>query len=116
VEGAPTTLTFRDGGAHEGVRARSLRIRTSPTSGLSPQFTYTFPERVYSMDVKYPLLIVATADKKITIFHLDNPTKPYRVRGGPLLRRSEGPHAPVCLSVGESSAFLLGLLSPALRS
>jgi hypothetical protein len=31
------------------------------------------------MDVKYPLLIVATADKKISIFHLDNPTKPYRV-------------------------------------
>ena len=35
---------------------------------------------MHAVDVKYPLLIAATADKKITIFHLDNPSKPYRVR------------------------------------
>ena len=46
------------------------------------QFTYTFPDRVLAMDMKFPLLIVATADKKISIFHLDNPSKPYRVSDG----------------------------------
>lgn len=55
-------------------------IPAPPTRPSIAQFTFPFPERVVAVDVKYPLLIAATADKKITIFHLDNPSKPYRVR------------------------------------
>ena len=44
------------------------------------------PDRIVAVDVKYPLLIAATADKKITIFHLDNPSKPYRVRAAAAAR------------------------------
>lgn len=46
----------------------------SPT----PQFVYTLPERVHSCDVKYPVMVVATADKKFYVFNLDSPQKPFR--------------------------------------
>ena len=46
----------------------------------TPQFTLPLPDKITAMDVRYPLLLVSTADKKIYIFHLDNPQKPYRVR------------------------------------
>ena len=52
----------------------------SPTPAASVQMA----ERVVSMDVKYPLMVVATGDKKISIFRLDQPTKPYRTMDSPL--------------------------------
>lgn len=36
------------------------------------------------MDVKYPLLVVATADKKIYVFDLNNPQRPLRELASPL--------------------------------
>lgn len=47
----------------------------------SPQFVLNLPERVQAMDVKYPVMVVATADKKFYVFNLDNPQTPFRVRG-----------------------------------
>ena len=38
------------------------------------------PERVHAVDVKYPCMVVATADKKFYVFNLDSPQKPFRVR------------------------------------
>lgn len=32
------------------------------------------------MDVTYPLLVVATADRHVQIYNLTNPTTPFRVR------------------------------------
>lgn len=48
----------------------------------SPQFVLNLPERVQAMDVKYPVMVVATADKKFYVFNLDNPQTPFRVRSG----------------------------------
>lgn len=36
------------------------------------------------MDVKYPLLVVATADKKLYVFDLNNPQRPLRELATPL--------------------------------
>ncbi|MCJ1301914.1 RNA export factor gle2 [Hypocenomyce scalaris] len=41
-------------------------------------------ERVYSMDVKDKLLVIATADRYINIVNLDNPTKFYKTMQSPL--------------------------------
>jgi len=37
-----------------------------------PVATLTLPERVYSMDVKYPLLIVGCADRHLLVYNLQN--------------------------------------------
>ncbi|KAI0692235.1 Poly(A)+ RNA export protein [Cytidiella melzeri] len=42
----------------------------------NPVATVELPERCYSMDVKYPLLVVATANRHIQTFDLNNPTTP----------------------------------------
>jgi len=49
----------------------------SPQPALTVQMT----ERVYCMDVAGPLSVVATADRKVAIFNLNNPSTPYKVRG-----------------------------------
>ena len=41
-------------------------------------------ERIYSMDVKDKLLVVATADRYINIINLDQPTKFYKTLQSPL--------------------------------
>jgi mRNA export factor len=48
---------------------------------IHPMLTpFLLSQRIISMDVKYPLMVVGTADKKIYIFHLDQPQRPLRVR------------------------------------
>lgn len=42
------------------------------------QFSLPMPERVYSVDVKYPVMVVACADKQFYVFNLDAPHKPFR--------------------------------------
>lgn len=42
--------------------------------------TVQLPERCYSMDVHYPLMVVGTAERHIQIYNLTNPTVVYRVR------------------------------------
>ena len=49
----------------------------SPT----PAHTLNLPERCYSMDVKGPLMVVATAERHIQIYNLNNPATPYKVVG-----------------------------------
>lgn len=49
----------------------------------NPIATVALPERCYSMDVTYPLLVVATAERHIQVFNLTNPTTPFRVRKTP---------------------------------
>jgi len=48
----------------------------SPQPALTVQMT----ERVYCMDIAGPLSVVATADRKVAIFNLNNPNTPYKVR------------------------------------
>lgn len=45
----------------------------------TPVSTVQLPERCYSMDVQYPLMVVGTAERHIQIFNLTNPTAAYKV-------------------------------------
>ena len=44
----------------------------------NPVNTQQLPERVYAMDVNYPLAVVGTADRNLIIYNLTNPTTPYK--------------------------------------
>ena len=50
----------------------------------TPVSTVQLPERCYSMDVQYPLMVVGTAERHIQIFNLTNPTAAYKVSHVPL--------------------------------
>lgn len=41
--------------------------------------TVQLPERCYTLDVVYPLMVVGTAERHIQIFNLSNPTTPFKV-------------------------------------
>jgi mRNA export factor len=43
--------------------------------------TVQLPERCYTFDVEYPLLVVGTAGRHVQIFDLMNPGTPYKVGG-----------------------------------
>lgn len=45
----------------------------------TPVGTVQLPERLYSMDVVYPLLVAATAERRIVIINLSQPTTIFRV-------------------------------------
>lgn len=45
----------------------------------TPVGTVQLPERLYSMDVVYPLLVAATAERRIIIINLSQPTTIFRV-------------------------------------
>ena len=44
-----------------------------------PVSTVTLPERCYTLDVVYPLMVVGTAERHIQIFNLSNPTTAFKV-------------------------------------
>ncbi|CAG7849339.1 mRNA export factor AltName: Full=Rae1 protein homolog; AltName: Full=mRNA-associated protein mrnp 41 [Serendipita indica DSM 11827] len=76
-------------GVHDAP-IRCVRWVEAPTGGIlatgswdktywdlrspNPIATVTMPERVYAMDIQYPLLVVGTAERHIPIINLNNPT------------------------------------------
>lgn len=50
----------------------------------NPVSSVTLPERCYSLDVSYPLMVVGTAERHIQIFNLTSPTAVYKVSSGSL--------------------------------
>ncbi|KAL8286993.1 hypothetical protein RQP46_003999 [Phenoliferia psychrophenolica] len=52
----------------------------SPTAIAS----VTLPERLYTMDVAYPLMVVGTAERHLQIFNLTQPTVPFKTLLSPL--------------------------------
>jgi len=50
----------------------------------TPALVVNLSERVYCMDVRYPLCVVGTADNQISIFNLDNPQSPFKTVASPL--------------------------------
>ncbi|TIB70563.1 hypothetical protein E3Q23_04118 [Wallemia mellicola] len=50
----------------------------------TPVGTVQLPERLYSMDVVYPLLVAATAERRIVIINLSQPTTIFRELESPL--------------------------------
>ena len=50
--------------------------------------TLQLPERAYSMDIRYPLMAVATADRKLVVVNLTNPQTIYNTIQSPLKYQS----------------------------
>ena len=70
--------------AHQAVQYWDIRSQ-------NPVSSVTLPERCYSLDVSYPLMVVGTAERHIQIFNLTSPTAPYKVR----LRGLQEPSSPL---------------------
>ncbi|THH30001.1 hypothetical protein EUX98_g4192 [Antrodiella citrinella] len=50
----------------------------------NPISTVQLPERCYTFDVAYPLMVVGTAERHIQVFNLTNPTTAYKTMVSPL--------------------------------
>lgn len=50
----------------------------------NPVSTVQLPERCYTMDVVYPLMVVGTAERHIQVFNLQNPTTAFKTLASPL--------------------------------
>ncbi|EPT01716.1 Poly+ RNA export protein [Fomitopsis schrenkii] len=50
----------------------------------NPVSTVQLPERCYTLDAVYPLMVVGTAERHIQIFNLSNPTTPFKTMMSPL--------------------------------
>ncbi|CUA77045.1 Poly(A)+ RNA export protein [Schizosaccharomyces pombe 972h-] [Rhizoctonia solani] len=50
----------------------------------SPIAKVDLPERCFTMDVVYPLLVVGTADRQVLVYDLNNPTTVFRTITSPL--------------------------------
>lgn len=48
-------------------------IRYWDTRQPNPVHTQQLPDRCYAMTVKYPLMVVGTADRNLVVFNLQNP-------------------------------------------
>ncbi|TFK45800.1 WD40 repeat-like protein [Heliocybe sulcata] len=49
-----------------------------------PIGSVNLPERCYSLDVAYPLMVVGTAERHLCIFNLNNPMTPHKTMQSPL--------------------------------
>jgi len=72
----------------------------SPT----PAITVPLPERCYSMDLKYPAFVVATAERKFLIYNLENPTVVFKL----LDENSKPSPAPLKYQTRVVSCFTVG--------
>ncbi|KAF9439121.1 hypothetical protein BGZ76_011359 [Entomortierella beljakovae] len=50
----------------------------------TPISTITLPERLYSMDSVFPILVAGTADRHILVYNLNNPSVPFKKQISPL--------------------------------
>ncbi|KAJ2802428.1 RNA export factor gle2 [Coemansia guatemalensis] len=50
----------------------------------TPIATVNLPERAYAMDCNNPLFVVATAERKVLVFDMANPTTPFETTDSPL--------------------------------
>jgi len=71
----------------------------------TPIATLNLPERLYSLDVQYPLMVAATAERHILIFNLTNPTTPYKTMLSPLIWQTR---VVSCFTASANSGFAVG--------
>ncbi|OAX43137.1 WD40 repeat-like protein [Rhizopogon vinicolor AM-OR11-026] len=71
----------------------------------APVATVQLPERCYSMDVQYPLMVVATAERHIQIFNLTNPNAAYKTIASPLKWQTR---VVSCFTNSTNSGFAVG--------
>ncbi|KAG8213032.1 WD40-repeat-containing domain protein [Butyriboletus roseoflavus] len=71
----------------------------------NPVATVQLPERCYTMDVQYPLLVVGTAERHIQIYNLTNPSTPYKTITSPLKWQTR---VVSCFTNSSNSGFAVG--------
>ncbi|KAF9000697.1 WD40-repeat-containing domain protein [Cyathus striatus] len=71
----------------------------------SPVATVTLPERCYTLDVQYPLMVVGTAERHIQIFNLANPNSAYKTITSPLKWQTR---VISCFTASQSNGFAVG--------
>ena len=54
----------------------------------SPQGTLQLPDKALAMDVRYPLMVIATANRKVVVVNLQKPTTVYSTIDSPLKLQS----------------------------
>lgn len=73
------------------------------TRSPTPSLKVSLPERAYAMDVRYPLMVVATAERHIVIYDLKNPSVAFKQLQSPLKHQSR------CVSCfPDSTGYCLG--------
>lgn len=69
----------------------------------TPALTVALPERLYTMDVRHPLMVVGTADRNILVYNLANPQTVYKTIQSPLKYQTR------CVAAfPDKSGFLVG--------
>ncbi|TFL04159.1 WD40 repeat-like protein [Pterulicium gracile] len=71
----------------------------------APISTVTLPERCYSFDVQYPLMVVGTAERHIQIFNLNNPNAAFKTIQSPLKWQTR---VVSCFTASPNSGFAVG--------
>ncbi|KIY72387.1 Poly(A)+ RNA export protein [Cylindrobasidium torrendii FP15055 ss-10] len=71
----------------------------------APIASVTLPERCYTFDVQYPLMVVGTAERHIQIFNLTNPTTPYKTIQSPLKWQTR---VASCFTASPNQGFAVG--------
>ncbi|KAM6504350.1 WD40-repeat-containing domain protein [Amanita muscaria] len=71
----------------------------------TPVASVQLPERCYSLDVQYPLMVVGTAERHIQIYNLTNPSTPYKSIQSPLKWQTR---VVSCFTASTSSGFAVG--------
>ncbi|KAJ6448939.1 WD40-repeat-containing domain protein [Mycena sanguinolenta] len=71
----------------------------------APVATVQLPERCYTVDVQFPLMVVGTAERHIQIFNLSNPTTAYKTMVSPLKWQTR---VVSCFTASTNSGFAVG--------
>ncbi|KAF5366977.1 hypothetical protein D9758_003962 [Tetrapyrgos nigripes] len=71
----------------------------------TPIASVTLPERCYTFDVQYPLMVVGTAERHVQIYNLSNPTTPYKTIISPLKWQTR---VISCFTASPNSGFAVG--------
>ncbi|KAG6888826.1 hypothetical protein C0995_005699 [Termitomyces sp. Mi166 len=71
----------------------------------TPVATVTLPERCYTFDVQYPLMVVGTAERHIQIFNLTNPNTAYKTLLSPLKWQTR---VVSCFTAAQNNGFAVG--------
>ncbi|CAI0473909.1 unnamed protein product [Linum tenue] len=92
--GQATTVAMHDGPVKEIAWIPEMNLLASAswdktlrywdTRQQTPVHTQQLPERCYAMTVRYPLMVVGTADRNIVVFNLQNPQAEFKRIQSPL--------------------------------
>ncbi|KAK7246777.1 hypothetical protein RIF29_41647 [Crotalaria pallida] len=111
--GQPTTVAMHDAPVKEVAWIPEMNVLATgswdrtlkywDTRQPSPVHTQQLPERCYAMTVKYPLMVVGTADRNLIVYNLQNPQAEFKRIISPLKYQTR------CLAAfPDQQGFLVG--------